>query len=294
LAWQIATVPAKRHTLLLRDVGTAVSCTSVFDFLIDVITPFKGALQLQLDTEELNPQQHARIVSRRSERLLARTRLVEVNVNASRQGVARQRPRLHGRFLGRDESTAIEMLARTASDPGPSRPNASKEDPASNSPTPDAWPQPQGARPLAVAPVHQPQARPALPASPLARGPDAADDEHERPDREGPATEDRLSVLPLANIARVMAQRLPEGVKIANDAKECMCSLAGEMAAFVTMEASSSCSKIGTEELLKAFATLGLGGFMPAIKFWMGTFLPRMAGRSAIRNAEADAGGERG
>ena len=79
--------------------------------------------------------------------------------------------------------------------------------------------------------------------------------------------------LPLANVARVMGRSLPSGVKISKEAKECMCDLAGEMAALVTMEAScwqaGSSRAVTTATLLHACTTLGLDALIPTLKTWL-------------------------
>jgi nuclear transcription Y subunit beta len=46
--------------------------------------------------------------------------------------------------------------------------------------------------------------------------------------------QDRL--LPIANVARIMKQTLPESAKIAKDAKECVQECVSEFIAFVTSE----------------------------------------------------------
>eukprot|EP00964_Phaeocystis_antarctica_P096291 scaffold62608_cov54-Phaeocystis_antarctica.AAC.1 len=66
VAWQIATQPAKRHTLGLSDLSAAVACSSTFDFLIDVVVAF-GA-EVGVPTEQVHPKQHARLEARRHEK----------------------------------------------------------------------------------------------------------------------------------------------------------------------------------------------------------------------------------
>ena len=69
---------------------------------------------------------------------------------------------------------------------------------------------------------------------------------------------------------RLMGQNLPPGVKVAKDAKECMCELAGEMTAFISMESSSLAkAAVGLEECLASFTSLDLVGFVPAVKHWL-------------------------
>ena len=222
LAWQVATQPAKRNTLVLRDLGTTVDSTCMLDFLRNTVTSF-GA---QLEVIEANPKQLLRIQARHHEKQLAMSRMVSLNPHGSRKLVARRRQRgLHGRFLGSAESDAIETLVRTASDPGPETIDEGFHQ------APNAPPEPQ--------PVPRDQ---------------------------------RRSVFPVANIMRVMCGSLPPGVKIAKDAKECMCEMAGEMTALVAMEANTLAkAAIGLDECVEAFTRLGLDGFVPALELWIKT-----------------------
>ena len=82
------------------------------------------------------------------------------------------------------------------------------------------------------------------------------------------------SMFPLANVTRVMNQNLPTGTKISKDAKECMCEMAVEMTAFVSMEASmlavqESSRAISSDCLMDAFKNLDLGALVPAMQVWL-------------------------
>ena len=116
IAWQVATQPAKRNTLVLRDLGSAVGCSRTLDFLVDVVVNFGAELEIGAP----NAKQQARIEARRQEKQLALGRMVLLNPHGSRKLVARRRQRgLHGRFLGSAESDAIDALFSSGSGPSP-------------------------------------------------------------------------------------------------------------------------------------------------------------------------------
>ena len=291
LAWQVATQPAKRHTLGLSDICAAVACTSVLDFLFDIVVEF-GA---ELHVGEFNPKQSSRLEARRQEKKLALGRLVGTLVkHGSRSTHAKRRQRgLGGRFLGSAESNAIECLVG-----GPPQPAAKPAAPAPPTPPvapPMPPPQPQNGTP-APGPV---LTIISVPTQPM------------------PSRDQRRSIFGVANVMRVMSHNLPGGVrartppashpaatrlhqpalpfwgqvKISRDAKECMCQIATEMCAFVTMEAcnlakASKVSKaaVGLDECVTSFTRLGLEGFLPTIQHWVqATHAARMASRRRHR-----------
>eukprot|EP00629_Pelagomonadales_sp_RCC1024_P001359 CAMPEP_0119294716 /NCGR_PEP_ID=MMETSP1329-20130426/48551_1 /TAXON_ID=114041 /ORGANISM="Genus nov. species nov., Strain RCC1024" /LENGTH=116 /DNA_ID=CAMNT_0007295613 /DNA_START=163 /DNA_END=510 /DNA_ORIENTATION=+ len=72
--------------------------------------------------------------------------------------------------------------------------------------------------------------------------------------------QDRM--LPIANIARLMKQSLPENAKISKDAKEVVQECVSEFISFVTSEASDRCAAdkrktINGSDLLVAMEQLG-------------------------------------
>ena len=106
LAWQVATQPAKRHTLNLSDVSAAVACSSSFDFLVNVIVAF-GA-EVHLPCEQINPKQRALVEARQQEKHQALGRLVgTLAEQGTRASHAKRRQRgLGGRFLGSANSNS--------------------------------------------------------------------------------------------------------------------------------------------------------------------------------------------
>ena len=115
LAWQIATQPARRHTLNVSDVSTAVMCSSSFDFLLHIVVAFgaQGVIAGQI-----HPKQRARVEARRQEKRQALSRRLEVGAlteQRSRASHAKRRQRgPEGRFLGSNNSDSdfVESLVR--------------------------------------------------------------------------------------------------------------------------------------------------------------------------------------
>ena len=112
LAWQIATQPAKRHTLNLSDICAAVACSSSFDFLVDILVAF-GA-EVNLPGDQIHPKQRGRAEARRQEKHQALNRLVgTLAEHGSRASHAKRRQRGQGgRFLGsaNSNSNSVESL----------------------------------------------------------------------------------------------------------------------------------------------------------------------------------------
>ena len=96
---------------------------------------------------------------------------------------------------------------------------------------------------------------------------------HSAADSQGRNQPRSYTRLPLANVARIMSRTLPAGSRISQEAKECMCDLAGELSSFVTMEAScwhSRTSKAVTPAtLMFAYSRLDLDGFIPSLRLWL-------------------------
>ena len=88
-----------------------------------------------------------------------------------------------------------------------------------------------------------------------------------------------------------MGQNLPPGVKVAKDAKECMCELAGEMAAFIAMESSTLAkAAIGLDECLAAFTSLDLVSFVPTVQHWLqATTSTRASGANGTGDSSLEA-----
>jgi nuclear transcription Y subunit beta len=73
-------------------------------------------------------------------------------------------------------------------------------------------------------------------------------------------TQDRY--LPIANIARIMKNTLPDNAKIAKDSKETVQECVSEFISFITSEASDKCLQekrktINGDDLLWSMSTLG-------------------------------------
>jgi histone H3/H4 len=275
VAWQVATAPAKRNTLVLRDLAAAVSCTSTMDFLLDVCVQF-GAM---LDIRQLNQKQVARIAARRHEKQLAMGRMLSLNPHGSRKLHARRRQRgLHGRFLGSGESDAVQMLSSIVSgDAGPSPSPAGADAPADGADGEEPTSSPTNGE--AAGSSSFTQRPPELSTAPAAQ--------REQP----PPRDQRRSVFPVANVMRLMGQNLPPGVKVAKDAKECMCELAGEMAAFIAMESSTLAkAAIGLDECLAAFTSLDLVSFVPTVQHWLqATTSTRASGANGTGDSSLEA-----
>eukprot|EP00977_Amphora_coffeiformis_P000512 scaffold130_cov151-Amphora_coffeaeformis.AAC.1 len=73
--------------------------------------------------------------------------------------------------------------------------------------------------------------------------------------------------LPIANIARIMKNTLPENAKIAKDSKETVQECVSEFISFITSEASDKCLQekrktINGDDLLWAMSTLGFDKYV--------------------------------
>uniref|UniRef100_A0A9J7XWB8 Nuclear transcription factor Y subunit beta n=2 Tax=Cyprinus carpio TaxID=7962 RepID=A0A9J7XWB8_CYPCA len=77
--------------------------------------------------------------------------------------------------------------------------------------------------------------------------------------------------LPIANVARIMKNAIPQTGKIAKDAKECVQECVSEFISFITSEASERCHQekrktINGEDILFAMSTLGFDMYH---KLWL-------------------------
>lgn len=80
--------------------------------------------------------------------------------------------------------------------------------------------------------------------------------------------------LPIANISRIMKKALPEGAKIARDAKETVQECVSEFISFVTGEASDKCLQekrktINGDDILWALGTLGFENQIPTLQIYL-------------------------
>ena len=80
--------------------------------------------------------------------------------------------------------------------------------------------------------------------------------------------------LPIANIARIMKNTLPENAKIAKDSKETVQECVSEFISFITSEASDKCLQekrktINGDDLLWAMSTLGFDKYVEPLKLYL-------------------------
>lgn len=99
--------------------------------------------------------------------------------------------------------------------------------------------------------------------------------------------------LPIANIARIMKNTLPENAKIAKDSKETVQECVSEFISFITSEASDKCMQekrktINGDDLLWAMSTLGFDKYVEPLKIYLGKY------REAIRGDKPDSKGGSG
>ena len=88
--------------------------------------------------------------------------------------------------------------------------------------------------------------------------------------------------LPIANIARIMKNTLPENAKIAKDSKETVQECVSEFISFITSEASDKCLQekrktISGDDILWAMSTLGFDKYVEPLKLYLNKY------REAVR-----------
>ncbi|XP_028810798.1 nuclear transcription factor Y subunit beta-like [Denticeps clupeoides] len=93
--------------------------------------------------------------------------------------------------------------------------------------------------------------------------------------------------LPIANVARIMKNGIPQTGKIAKDAKECVQECVSEFISFITSEASERCHQekrktINGEDILFAMSTLGFDMYMEPLKLYLQKFREAMKGEKGI------------
>ena len=103
-----------------------------------------------------------------------------------------------------------------------------------------------------------------------------------------PLHQDRY--LPIANIARIMKNTLPENAKIAKDSKETVQECVSEFISFITSEASDKCLQekrktINGDDLLWAMSTLGFDKYVEPLKLYLSKY------REAVRGDKPEKGG---
>uniref|UniRef100_A0A3B3CCK8 Nuclear transcription factor Y subunit beta n=1 Tax=Oryzias melastigma TaxID=30732 RepID=A0A3B3CCK8_ORYME len=93
--------------------------------------------------------------------------------------------------------------------------------------------------------------------------------------------------LPIANVARIMKNAVPQTGKIAKDAKECVQECVSEFISFITSEASERCHQekrktINGEDILFAMSTLGFDMYVDPLKLYLQKFREAMKGEKGI------------
>ncbi|KAK0734153.1 histone-fold-containing protein [Lasiosphaeria miniovina] len=83
--------------------------------------------------------------------------------------------------------------------------------------------------------------------------------------------------LPIANVARIMKNALPDNAKIAKEAKECMQECVSEFISFITSEASEKCHQekrktVNGEDILFAMTSLGFENYSEALKIYLAKY----------------------
>ncbi|KAL2113327.1 hypothetical protein VUR80DRAFT_4379 [Thermomyces stellatus] len=83
--------------------------------------------------------------------------------------------------------------------------------------------------------------------------------------------------LPIANVARIMKNALPDNAKIAKEAKECMQECVSEFISFITSEASEKCHQekrktVNGEDILFAMTSLGFENYAEALKIYLAKY----------------------
>lgn len=96
--------------------------------------------------------------------------------------------------------------------------------------------------------------------------------------------------LPIANVARIMKNAIPQTGKIAKDAKECVQECVSEFISFITSEASERCHQekrktINGEDILFAMSTLGFDSYVEPLKLYLQKFREAMKGEKGIGGA---------
>ncbi|KAK4430622.1 Nuclear transcription factor Y subunit B-11 [Sesamum alatum] len=85
------------------------------------------------------------------------------------------------------------------------------------------------------------------------------------------------SLLPIANVSRIMKKSLPTNAKISKEAKETVQECVSEFISFVTGEASEKCQRekrktINGDDLLWAMTTLGFENYVGPLKDYLNKY----------------------
>lgn len=101
--------------------------------------------------------------------------------------------------------------------------------------------------------------------------------------------------LPIANVARIMKNAVPQTGKIAKDAKECVQECVSEFISFITSEASERCHQekrktINGEDILFAMSTLGFDMYVEPLKLYLQKFREAMKGEKGMSGVSVGEG----
>ncbi|KAF8017244.1 hypothetical protein BT93_H2436 [Corymbia citriodora subsp. variegata] len=107
--------------------------------------------------------------------------------------------------------------------------------------------------------------------------------------------QDRL--LPIANVGRIMKQKLPANAKISKEAKETMQECVSEFISFVTSEASDKCRKerrktVNGDDICWAMQTLGFDDYAGALRRYLHRY--REIEGERVNQEKAASGGSEG
>jgi nuclear transcription Y subunit beta len=99
--------------------------------------------------------------------------------------------------------------------------------------------------------------------------------------------------LPIANIARIMKNTLPENAKIAKDSKESVQECVSEFISFITSEASDKCMQekrktINGDDLLWAMSTLGFDKYVEPLKIYLAKYREAVKGEKPEKKGKKD------
>lgn len=116
-------------------------------------------------------------------------------------------------------------------------------------------------------------------------------------DYDGVKEQDRW--LPIANVARIMKNALPENAKIAKEAKECMQECVSEFISFITSEASEKCQQekrktVNGEDILFAMTSLGFENYSEALKVYLSKYREQQNQSNRERVMDNNAGWQGG
>ncbi|CEJ95113.1 Putative CCAAT-binding protein complex subunit HAP3 [[Torrubiella] hemipterigena] len=131
------------------------------------------------------------------------------------------------------------------------------------------------------------------------QGQSPGDEDHDQEgqislDFEGVKEQDRW--LPIANVARIMKNALPDNAKIAKEAKECMQECVSEFISFITSEASEKCQQekrktVNGEDILFAMTSLGFENYAEALKVYLSKYRDQQNQTNRDRALEGNAWG---